>query len=356
MSDAQLWLANSLLQVGRHDEGREILQHAYRSDPLHPSIAGNLSNILLESGDDQAALSLLNRQLQQPNPGYPTYLSLRSFYRTRGRLIDLHAISKEVSLRGVDTHYSLAVSYALLGDFDAADAWLARSHKDFPEWPMWKYAASAALNWRGDIEQSRQRFEQGLASAGLRIEEQSPVFRIWYGALLARSGHHAAAIKVLEPLAPIIPTTAQFSDDELPDTNGLHALAWSYLHTGEKAKADRILSDLLDQCRSDLDDRQHAVASNVMHRCAETALLADDTERALALLERAINAGWRDYYVRRNDPYWAALENDARYRALMERVKADVDRQRAEAERIDANDDFIARLDAAMAARHESGK
>ena len=279
---------------------------------------------------------------------------MRQFYRTRGRLVDLHAIGKEVSLHGVDTHYSLALSYALLGDFAAAEEWMARSKKDFPKWPMWQYAVSVAPNWRGDIEQSRQRFEQGVASAGLRIEEQSPIFRIWYGALLARSGHYAAAIKVLEPMAAIIPASPQISLDELPDTDGLHALAWSYLHTGGKAKADRILSDLLSHCRSNLDDRQHPAASNLLHRCAETTLLAGDTERALALLERAIEAGWRDYYVRRNDPYWAALDNDPRYRALMATVKADIDRQRAEVARIDATDGFKAKLDAAMATRREA--
>lgn len=150
---------------------------------------------------------------------------------------------------------------------------------------------------------------------------------------------------------PLIPTTGQIGDDELPDTDGAHALAWSYLHTGEKAKADRILSDRLDQCRSDLDDRQHPAASNVLHRCAETALLAGDTERALVLLERAVKAGWRDYYVRRNDPYWVSLGNNPRYRALMATVKADIDRQRAEVERIDATDGFESKLAAAMAAR-----
>jgi tetratricopeptide (TPR) repeat protein len=172
--------------------------------------------------------------------------------------------------------------------------------------------------------------------------------------LLSRSGHYADAIKVLEPPMPLIPTTGQISDDELPDTDGPHALAWSYLHTGEKAKADRILSDVLEKCRSDLDDRQRPVASNVLHRCAETALLAGDAERALALLERAINAGWRDYYVRRNDPYWAALQNDPRYRELMATVKVDIDRQRAVVERIDATDGFKAKLDVAMATRREA--
>lgn len=263
MSDALLWLSIALDQSGQPEESAENLKRAARIDPLHTSIVANLALTLIAKGDDEAALQLLNRQLEQPNPGYPIYIILRGFYRTQGRLVNLNAIGKDVSLRGVDSHYSLAASYALLGNFDAADAWMARNPKDFPKWPMWQYAVSVAPNWRGDIELSRQRFKQGVESAGLKIEELSPVFRIWYGALLARSGHHAEAIKALEPLVPLIPTTGQIGDDELPDTDGSHALAWSYLHTGEKAKADRILSDRLDQCRSDLDDRQRAEVERI---------------------------------------------------------------------------------------------
>ena len=60
--------------------------------------------------------------------------------------------------------------------------------------------------------------------------------------------------------------------------------------------------------------------------------------------------------MRRSDPYWAALESDPRYRALMATVKADIDRQRAEVERIDATDGFKAKLDAALAARRGSDR
>ena len=91
--------------------------------------------------------------------------------------------------------------------------------------------------------------------------------------------------------------------------------------------------------------------SALLHYCAETALLSGDVDEALAWLERAVAAGWRDYYLRQNDPYWAAVEDDPRFRAQMEIVRKDIDRQRAEVERIDAAEDFVAKLDAAMAAR-----
>ena len=60
-------------------------------------------------------------------------------------------------------------------------------------------------------------------------------------------------------------------------------------------------------------------------------------------------------YLREHDVYWAPLEKDPRYRALMAKVKADVDRQAAEIARIDAAEDFVAIFNAAMVARKVAG-
>jgi len=87
MGDALLWLSIALEQSGQPEESVENLKRAARIDPLHPSIVANLAQALIDKGDDEAALRLLDRQLQQPNPGYPMYLTLRQFYRTRGRLV-----------------------------------------------------------------------------------------------------------------------------------------------------------------------------------------------------------------------------------------------------------------------------
>jgi TolB-like protein/Tfp pilus assembly protein PilF len=355
MSDALLWLSNALQDMDRREESLEILQRAARIDPLHPSIAGNLANLLLESGDDEAALHFLERQLQQPNPRFDTYWSLVKFYRLRGELVELNAVAKDFTLHGGgDAYLSIALSYALLGDLSAAEHWTERSLKDFPVGWLSPYTGALVPGWRGDPERARQQFEQAMRSAGVRIEEKGFNIRYWYGGLLARSRRYEAAIELLEPLAAGAATPMSLYLDYAPEFDGWHALAWSYRHSGQEAKATRILSALLEGCRSQLDDRQHPAPSNLLFFCAENALMAGDAEQALALLERAVKAGWRDYYVRRNDPYWAALENDPRYRALMETVKLDVDRQRAEVARIDATDGFMARLDAAMAAPRAS--
>jgi TolB-like protein len=357
MGDALNWLSIALRQLGQTDEALEMIARAYRIDPLHPSIAGNLARGLMETGDDAGALAVLNRQLQQPKAGYPIYWTLWDFYRLRGRLVELNAASKEISLSGTNTHLLLAVSYALLGDDAAAAHWLGRADAESPpDWPGHPFVRSLSPNWRGDAEQARQLFEQGVKSANIDLADQSDHFRVWYGALLARSSHYAEAIKWLEPLAVGTNTSQPLEVDIAPEFEGWHALAWSYQHVGEKSRAVAILSDRLEQCQTQFADRKHPANSNVVHLCAEAALLSGNPEQALAWLELAIKAGWRDYYVRRNDPYWASLDEDPRYRSLMATVKADIDRQRAEVERIDAKDGFEAKLDAMLASRKALSK
>jgi tetratricopeptide (TPR) repeat protein len=360
MSDALLWLSNALQEQGRSDESFEILQRAYRIDPLHPSIAVNLSNDLFERGEDEAGLRLLERQLQQPNPGSGTYLTLLDSYQRRGRLVEMNALAKGFALQAA-SQIPLARSYALIGDLTSAEYWMERwmawSLKDRPDSVFNQFYPSIVPGWRGDAELARQLFDQGLDAGKIRIEDQSQEVQVWYGGLLARSGHYAAAIEVLEPFAVVAPTPESLNLWSMaPEFDGWHALAWSYRHSGNAAEATKILSGLQDQCRLQVDDPQRLVQSNLLHYCAETALLAGDTEHALDLLRRAIDAGWRDYYLRQNDPYWSALEGDPRYRALMDTVKVDTGRQRSEVERIDATDDFEARLDAALGARRSSGK
>jgi TolB-like protein/predicted Zn-dependent protease len=353
MSDALLWLSNSLFEQGRDDEALEILRRANRIDPLHPSIAVNLANELRDRGEDDAALDLIKRLLEQPKPGYGAFMSVRNWYRVLGKLVEMNAVAKDAALRDAPNHYSLALSYALLGDLSRADDWIERSLRDFPEFVFNPIFGSIIPGWRGDLELARQRFEQALKVHGDDAVFRSPFDHLLYGAVLARSGHYNAAIEVLEPLAAdaVSPESMQLGPDQ-PESDGWHALAWSYQHIGEEAKAAEILSALEDECRSRMNAKRHSLHSDLLHYCAETALMAGDSEEALAVLERAINAGWRDYYVRQNDPYWSSLASDPRYQALMAKVKADIARQRAEVERIDATDDFMTRLDAALAARH----
>jgi TolB-like protein/predicted Zn-dependent protease len=350
MSDALNWLGNALVAQGRRDEALAVWERAVRIDPLHPAIAGNLANELVSRGQEREALQILENQLRQPNPSESTFWSLGLLHRQAGRLVELNALGKEMSLRGNLHHYFTAWSYGFLGDGRAAQYWLDRSIRDFPKLGWNPYLPADVPSWQGRHREALQRFREALTANEINISAE-PGYGPWYAGLLARAGEYPAAIGLLEPL---VDPTHHYSGNKFdPQFDPVHALAWSYLRTGATAKAKALLSSDWQECLSKAVGAEER-NSGILHYCAETALLIGESDAALDWLERAVAAGWRDYYLRQNDPYWASLEDHPRFRAQMEIVRKDIERQRAEVARIDAAEDFVAKLDAAMAAREST--
>jgi TolB-like protein len=347
MSDALNWLYLSLMAQRRSDDALAVLQRAVRIDPLHPAIAGNLAQELVLRGKEREGIRILENALRQPNPSEMLFWILAEQHQKSGRLVEGNALGKEISLRGNLNHYLTAKSYGLLGDWHAAQYWLDRDIRDFPKHGWNPYLSAEVPSWQGRHGEALQRFRAALAAD--KTDTSGEVgYILWYGALLARAGEYAAAIEQLEPLIdPARPVPSSRIDAHL---DGPHALAWSYLRTGATVKATALLSKLWQECKLEAPDAADRDSALLVY-CADTALLSGDRDVALDWLERAVAAGWRDYYLRQNDPYWAVLKDDPRFRAQMEIVRKDIDRQRAEVARIDAAEDFVAKLDAAMAAR-----
>jgi tetratricopeptide (TPR) repeat protein len=211
-----------------------------------------------------------------------------------GRLVDLHALARRTSLQLVSDHDYLAKSYALLGNWSAAQYWQERTPRDFPKYPYRWYVASVVPAWRGRTEEAVRRFQEALDARGIDITQEGPGVQGWYGALLARAGRHAEAIAVLEPVVGPEGPRARPSH-WMPELDGEHALAWAYLNSGAGAKAETLLSALWRLCQA---ERNAGVShdSGHLHYCAETALLRGDRDAALELLEQDVTASWREYY------------------------------------------------------------
>jgi TolB-like protein len=355
MSDALLWLANALEQQGRWDDQQSVLQRGARIDPLHPSIAGNLAMALAEQGEVRQAIRVLERQLEQPSPPLGPFYTLASLHGRLGHLVALNAAAKTLALRGpLDNpymdHYMLAVSYGLVGDWRTAEYWLDRQARDYPGSMLNSFLPPIVPGWQGRDIDALIALRKVIDKEAIGVDRLPDFIRRWYGALLSRTGDHAAAIEVLEPFI----ARGALSGMELDNKyDGPHALAWAYRGSGVDAKAEALLAAQWSKCQNLLAAIR--AMSDAVHYCAETALLRGDREQALTLFDRAVAAGWRDYYLRQHDVYWATLESDVRYRALMATVKADVDRQAAEIARIDASEDFVAKFDAALVARQSTG-
>jgi tetratricopeptide (TPR) repeat protein len=145
------------------------------------------------------------------------------------------------------------------------------------------------------------------------------------------------------------------------DSLSVHAgqsLAWAYAQTGRADKAASIL-ETLNKYFAELDrddslfDEYLVPLYDGYYRYALNTRLMGDLDLALDRLEQAVELGWRGYYLNHHDSRWDVQRDNPRFQELMAFVKADVDKQRAEQNRVDAEDEFIARLNAKMAADAE---
>lgn len=98
---------------------------------------------------------------------------------------------------------------------------------------------------------------------------------------------------------------------------------------GETAKAAAQVAEAERFARRRIDQGNQTPALRI--ELAAAAVLRKDHDAALDWLARAFDAGYREYAQIEADPILAALRTDARYRNVLERMRRDVDAQRARA-------------------------
>jgi hypothetical protein len=132
--------------------------------------------------------------------------------------------------------------------------------------------------------------------------------------------------------------------------NAEQMLAWSYQRVGSPDKSRKIL-ERIDALFSGLADAGllHVGLQRALY--AQNALLAGDADLALDRLERAFEAGWREYYLLLHDPRWGTVRENPRFQFLMARIESDIELQRRELERRGGDGDFDARYEKLSAAR-----
>jgi len=333
MVDAMNWLATALFGQGKEAEATEWLEQALRIDPMHPAIAGNLAWWYFDMGNVARTREILFRLAELPEPSAFIYFDLIQFCHLTGRLAEMMSYSRRLALDPVfgqqfrAARYSqLVFAHALLNDWEDVEHWAKQGLEPAPEgdivleWVYWIRLHYQPDLWRGRYQEALQRFRQAMEDKGWPPGEMERP----YGMMLALAGDHAAAQEVL--------ASVEFSPTDLgnPDTTSARqTLAWSYTVTGQMDKADPILREL-DLLITDIDSQGRLHRSDFLSTYALNAVLMGRPEVAVERLQRAVDAGWRDYYIHVHDPRWDNLRDDPRYQALMADVKADVDRQRTE--------------------------
>jgi TolB-like protein/tetratricopeptide (TPR) repeat protein len=353
-ADAMNWLAGAVSAQGRRDEADEIQRQALRIDPLHASINANLAQSEARRGDFAAAERRLRRLVEVPRPGEGALILYYGFQLNTGQIGAALQHDKRMALQisppwgdGFNL-WRLANSYAMLGMVDKAEHWLAHTERVRPgkyEPALWRSWVLGLANGVLDYPEALADFRAALDAHGLRVEELPPSRQSLYVNLLALSGEFEQAIQAL----PSDGAQLWGFDASVVGREAMPSVAWAYLRTGNRERAMELIGPRIAGCR----EREEAGELHLgydLYGCALVRLLAGEEQSALDLLERAAQAGWRSYYRMRRDPRWDAVRDEPRFQAIMAWVKADLDAQRAEVEAIEADDDFEARLDAAIAA------
>jgi TolB-like protein/Tfp pilus assembly protein PilF len=346
--DAMNWLAWVLSRQGREDEADEIMQRALRLDPVAPVINANWARRQAQQGRWAEAERRLLRMLELPQ-FFMASIVLVDLYHQAGRLVDATEVQKRILLEVIAERgrapnmMHLITIYAMLGLVEQAEDWRERSIRNFPGLLMmrlWELDALSLRSGARDYAMTLGEFETIIRDMGPDLADIPRDAVNLYGPLRALAGDAEGTIRVLAPLL------AEGESHPLRPLS--RALAWAYLQAGDPAAAAALLEPL------DRDFREREAAgrlhlSDDLAYFALNTLLLGDPEQALELLARAAEAGWRGYYAALRDPRWDAVRERPEFQAIMIRVKADLDLQRAKLEAIDAEDDFIARYEAALA-------
>ncbi len=355
MIDALNWYSGVLFQQGREEESREILERAARLDPYHPAIASNLSNALDQEGNFERAEELMLRLLELPEPGYIGFSVLGDLYQSHGQLVKMNQNAVQQLMRIDNPQYrSQASSYGLLGNLEMLEYWVERSRQDTPEFWSVPYYGVIMPFLEGRFRDVEKELQRVLAERDLEFAELQPFVQLWVGPALALAGDCENSNTRLEPVMRSDSVNA-FTQALVPKETAINAWqiqAWCYARVGQKEKAARMLAELETEF-SKLDTSDSRMSGMYLYYYSRNALLMGNGDLSMDRLERAIAAGWREYYFDRHDPLWDPVRDDPRYLKLMSEVKADIDAQRVEAERMAPPADVIARYDALVESRRE---
>jgi TolB-like protein/Flp pilus assembly protein TadD len=319
---------------------------------IQDEIANNIGEALqltLATGDDQLTLAGRSTDIR----GYDFYLRGRGYFRRRTRE-DIES-ARQMFIRAIEIDPEYAPAYAGLADtytefwrnyestdenLEQADQASLKAVEMDPDLAEARAARGYALGQQRKFEEARQEFETAI---GLNPKLFEAYY--YYGTVAFTQGELELAAEMLEKASEVAPD----------DIRGLQLLPQIYRSLGREDEvieaserrltlAERLLELDPDDVQSllyganalaTLGERERSLewAARVLEIDTDDALvlyniacfysLAGEVKPALEALERSYEAGLADPEWMRQDSDLDNLRDEARYRALVERMEAD---------------------------------
>ena len=216
------------------------------------------------------------------------------------------------------------VVYDIICDTAQAERWFKRALDNQPDFTIAQATLSSSYL-------SRSNYRLALESAqNVLLNDPENLIALSYAATARLfSGDYAEARHYYERVS-------ELSSNRMLDwtyrsiTTDLGFLLWK---SGERDRARELFREGMRENNELL--RQGSERYVVSYDNAAISAIQGNRDEAYLWLQRAIDAGWRDYRLGPNDPLFENIRSEERFKHMMEDVKAKVDEQRILVEKME---------------------
>ena len=305
------------------DSAVVVSQKAITLDPNSAEAYKALGTAYLIKGWNDKALETLRKAVEH-NPNYFAAVgNIGIIYENIGAFDEaLRWQKKSLALNPthVVTYYHVGKTNRLLVDLIRAEQWLNKTLEIQPDYPTAYYYLALLYLAQGKEQQAMEQIEQLLS-----IDPDDAGILEWAGQIAGYTGNFSQAQHYYQQSIATNPSieTDWYSLSPI----GLGHILWK---TGQQDEVQKLFKQSLNLRRKQIE--QGNEASYIPYEMAAIHAIQGNKAEAYTWLQKAIDAGWRDYRLGLIDPLLENLHDDEQFQEMMAQVQAMVDEMRKRVE------------------------
>ncbi len=264
------------------------------------------------------------------NPNYhPAFYNLGALYQWKGELIEsIKCYKKSLMLDPgfADPYANLGDVYRLLEKPERAEQYLKKGLELQPDNNEGRYFLALFYLGEGNDKLAAEQINLILKS----YTNSSDIFYIYYAGHLAElTGNLSLAKEIYQKAFEDI---ERIHDVALTHTRILIGLGRILLNEGRQDEADRLLENALKASFKQIEPGTGYGFS--YYNIASVYAVRNKKDDAFSWLQKAIDHGWRDNTIMRNDQCFENLRHDNRFRQMTEQIRTNVTEMRIQLKEI----------------------
>ena len=335
------WYAISLGAQGRVEEEMAMYEKGLELDPLSAVIRSNITYNLAAMGRFDEARKTTERIIEMhpdESYGYSRYAGYQA--GVLGRMDDAlvwQSKAIQVDPSNAANMSIMAFNYLSLGDFETAEKWIDRAAVAQPHNRLQKIARLYLLLYRDEMDEV-----EVLANELYEFQKETGGFGNFALTLLRDidigTGQYDDS---LQRYASYYPEIASADSPNIHRANYFIAVDFAYLliRSGKEEQGRQLLQAAISQ----IDPIPILSLEGSWWGNARTYALLDRKDKALAELQRGVDAGWRILwrYAFDHDPLFDSLRDEPEFIAMRAKIATDMAEQLERVRKLEASGEIL---------------